>query len=432
MYMLQEQVSEFLAVKSFKRKYPDLERRDIDPKERNYLREKGVVSEIQVNLGLTALKTDEVLDLMAKDYPDKYKDYASVLHERERQSITNKHKEYEAPAVDAGKIKEYIKKAVKQASEFNMLFNRERKEERQAYYDMQTSIFQVPTGRMLKMPKEATKVGAYPVALIPGQFQEYYRKYSSDELNYFPINTAIYGPPLPPELIVGDGEDSEDSSVVDVPSVKDPNDSNSDSSSTGSGSTSSDSDSDMGQSSKQEAKKTTNGEYKPPESECKEDKVKKVSKLEAGKELEAEIKPGAENVETDTSKKEPKDIPDAVCGICLKGKDSSKKKFSEQLVHCSQCDNSGHPTCLQMNDSLVHVIKTYPWQCMECKTCTLCGDPTHEDKMMFCDDCDRGHHTFCVGLKSIPTGQWTCESCRKDISSTPTTTRSGRKTGRRK
>ena len=34
-----------------------------------------------------------------------------------------------------------------------------------------------PTGPMKKLPPEATKVGAYPVALIPGQFQDYYRKY---------------------------------------------------------------------------------------------------------------------------------------------------------------------------------------------------------------------------------------------------------------
>ena len=37
--------------------------------------------------------------------------------------------------------------------------------------------------------------------------------------------------------------------------------------------------------------------------------------------------------------------------------------------------------------------------------------------MLFCDQCDRGYHTFCVGLKSLPTGKWECVSCRGD--STP-------------
>lgn len=65
----------------------------------------------------------------------------------------------------------------------------------------------------------------------------------------------------------------------------------------------------------------------------------------------------------------------------------------------------GHPSCLDMGQELVSVIQTYHWQCMECKTCTVCQQPHHEDEMMFCDKCDRGYHTFCVGMDSIPTGE---------------------------
>lgn len=54
---------------------------------------------------------------------------------------------------------------------------------------------------------------------------------------------------------------------------------------------------------------------------------------------------------------------------------------------------------------LVSMIKTYPWQCMECKACVVCGQPHHEEEMMFCDVCDRGYHTFCVGLGAIPSGK---------------------------
>lgn len=66
----------------------------------------------------------------------------------------------------------------------------------------------------------------------------------------------------------------------------------------------------------------------------------------------------------------------------------------------------GHPSCLDMSGELVSVIQTYSWQCMECKTCTVCQQPHHEEEMMFCDKCDRGYHTFCVGMDSIPTGTW--------------------------
>ena len=32
-------------------------------------------------------------------------------------------------------------------------------------------------------------------------------------------------------------------------------------------------------------------------------------------------------------------------------------------------------------------------------------DPADEDKMLFCDLCDRGYHIYCVGLKAIPSGR---------------------------
>ena len=35
-----------------------------------------------------------------------------------------------------------------------------------------------------------------------------------------------------------------------------------------------------------------------------------------------------------------------------------------------------------MNTQLVVVIQTYPWQCMECKTCIVCRDPFDEVNKM--------------------------------------------------
>jgi hypothetical protein len=31
--------------------------------------------------------------------------------------------------------------------------------------------------------------------------------------------------------------------------------------------------------------------------------------------------------------------------------------------------------------------------------------------MMFCDRCDRGYHSYCVGLEAIPDGSWQCSAC---------------------
>lgn len=42
--------------------------------------------------------------------------------------------------VEPSKVPEYIKKAAKKAAEFNSNFNRERMEERRAYFDLQTHV----------------------------------------------------------------------------------------------------------------------------------------------------------------------------------------------------------------------------------------------------------------------------------------------------
>lgn len=49
--MIQEQISEYLGVKSFKRKYPRIKRRPVDMEERNYLQENGFVSENMCDMG---------------------------------------------------------------------------------------------------------------------------------------------------------------------------------------------------------------------------------------------------------------------------------------------------------------------------------------------------------------------------------------------
>ncbi|XP_059907334.1 bromodomain adjacent to zinc finger domain protein 1A isoform X2 [Gadus macrocephalus] len=46
-----------------------------------------------------------------------------------------------------------------------------------------------------------------------------------------------------------------------------------------------------------------------------------------------------------------------------------------------------------------------------CKICRRKGD---SDAMLLCDGCDRGHHMHCLRprLKSVPSGDWFCPSCR--------------------
>uniref|UniRef100_A0A8C5QBM6 PHD finger protein 10 n=1 Tax=Leptobrachium leishanense TaxID=445787 RepID=A0A8C5QBM6_9ANUR len=412
--MLQEQVSEYLGVTSFKRKYPDLERRDLSHKEKLYLRELNVITETQCTLGLTALRSDEVIDLMIKEYPSKHAEYSVILQEKERQRITDHYKEYSITTgeiqnevcdqdetgkqmqqqntqkVEPSKVPEYIKKAAKKAAEFNSNLNRERMEERRAYFDLQTHVIQVPKGKYKILPSEITKVSPYPVSLIPGQFQEYYKRYSPNELRYLPLNTALYEPPLDPldpELLVLDSDGDSD----EVEECRNEKKKIKGSSGGSSGNVS------EGEITQQE----------PPQEDSFQGNSKKKEKSTPKKE-------GTKRsvLSKSVSGYKPKSNPNAICGICLRGKDVTKKTRAEKLIHCSQCDNSGHPSCLDMSSELVAVIKKYPWQCMECKTCIICGQPHHEEEMMFCDHCDRGYHTFCVGLGALPSGPWICDCCQ--------------------
>lgn len=102
------------------------------------------------------------------------------------------------------------------------------------------------------------------------------------------------------------------------------------------------------------------------------------------------------------------------CDFCLGDAENNKKTgAAEELIGCSECGNSGHPTCLQFTSNMIISVKKYPWQCMECKSCTLCGTSENDDKLLFCDDCDRGYHMYCLvpPMKEAPEGSWSCSIC---------------------
>lgn len=182
-YMIQEQIAEYLGVKSFKRKYPDLPRRTVEMEERNYLMEKGLVSEKMCDLGLTAVLASDVLDIMCNDFYDKFELYKKYLQERQIRDSSLRHKALQQDkVVRTGHIRDI---AMHSASSWNMHFNRERKEDRRQCLDLQSLVVQMPENKRMKMTSTVNAISKpthYPVALVPGQFQEYYRSYSSQEL----------------------------------------------------------------------------------------------------------------------------------------------------------------------------------------------------------------------------------------------------------
>ncbi|XP_045455686.1 zinc finger protein ubi-d4 A [Melitaea cinxia] len=118
--------------------------------------------------------------------------------------------------------------------------------------------------------------------------------------------------------------------------------------------------------------------------------------------------------------KEPvkKASPSPYCDFCL-GDDRQNKKTGtpEELVSCSDCGRSGHPTCLQFTVNMIVSVRKYRWQCIECKCCSVCGTSDNDDQLLFCDDCDRGYHMYCLAppLDTPPEGSWSCALCIKEF-----------------
>nr|CAD7573432.1 unnamed protein product [Timema californicum] len=106
--------------------------------------------------------------------------------------------------------------------------------------------------------------------------------------------------------------------------------------------------------------------------------------------------------------------PSPYCDFCLGDASENKKTGqSEELVSCSDCGRSGHPSCLQFTANMIISVRKYRWQCIECKCCSICGTSDNDDQLLFCDDCDRGYHMYCLSppLPTPPEGSWSCRLC---------------------
>ncbi|XP_060819015.1 uncharacterized protein LOC132908753 isoform X2 [Bombus pascuorum] len=351
-FMIQEQISQYLGVKSFKRKYPDLKRRVVDMEERNYLRENGLVSEAMCDMGLTAICSSEVLDVMCSDFPDQYEEYRKHMREKQVKEHSKKQKELTAAANAEKNRIDLAEMAVQSALSWNISLNKARRENRKCSLDLQTFTIHVP--KKQQEVESERRIGHYPVALIPGQYTDYYREYTPAELRYYPLNTVLYGPMRPNER------------KFDSQSEGSQSDTDSDSSSDDSSSTSS------------EGTQDTEGSQSTMD------------------DVDMEI----------TNRKDEIKLK---CKMCLKTLNKHSK--NEVLIQCGTCNGHVHPSCIDLTLDMVPHIQSYAWQCTDCKTCAQCHDPADEDKMLFCDMCDRGYHIYCVGLRRVPQGRWHCQEC---------------------
>ncbi|XP_022245714.1 histone acetyltransferase KAT6B-like [Limulus polyphemus] len=108
-----------------------------------------------------------------------------------------------------------------------------------------------------------------------------------------------------------------------------------------------------------------------------------------------------------------KAVPIPLCSFCRGTAESNREGISEELISCADCGNSGHPNCLKYSPELTARVLNTRWQCIECKTCKVCGSRNQAEDLLFCDSCDQGFHMGCLKppLTKMPKGSWSCEPC---------------------
>ncbi|KAJ3333798.1 hypothetical protein HDU93_008372, partial [Gonapodya sp. JEL0774] len=113
-----------------------------------------------------------------------------------------------------------------------------------------------------------------------------------------------------------------------------------------------------------------------------------------------------------TSRKGPEPPKPCVdCGLALtelpepkvknpEDEDQEDHPISDVVVRCAVCKNGHHAYCAELYEpALLAKLVTYPWQCNDCKLCVVCREAGDESKLLMCDDCDRGYHTYCLDSK---------------------------------
>uniref|UniRef100_A0A0A9Z0R0 PHD finger protein 10 n=1 Tax=Lygus hesperus TaxID=30085 RepID=A0A0A9Z0R0_LYGHE len=378
LFMIQEQVSLYLGVKSFKRKYPGLKRRPVEAEERTFLEDSGLVPKSMCDLGLTAVGSAEILDIMFQDFPEKYEEFRK--HVRDKQAREASFKQRAAIGLqrkDGTKV-EPREQALEAVAAWNANLNRERREERRCALDLQTFTVHYPKLDRETMKRPVPKIGLYPVAVIPGQFCDHYKKYTPNELMYFPVNTVLYGP-LRPNERQRDGSDDGSGSES----------SSSSSSSSSSGESSSESESEGEDPARC---KMCNGTKKKNKDSIPEVLLTCVQCKSCYhptcKEFTPEMIVHLTKYEWQCT----------ACKKCTKCRDPNLK---DRIMSCQLCDRGYHLSCIG--------LKKMPegrWHCTVCAYCSSCGsrNPGGSD----------WQHEFKKGEKGIKIYQRTlCTPCFK-------------------
>uniref|UniRef100_A0A1A9ZKU2 PHD-type domain-containing protein n=1 Tax=Glossina pallidipes TaxID=7398 RepID=A0A1A9ZKU2_GLOPL len=101
----------------------------------------------------------------------------------------------------------------------------------------------------------------------------------------------------------------------------------------------------------------------------------------------------------------------SICSVCQRPQNRNLKDMPELFIQCYTCRRKVHSSCVEMPHRMAVRVRNYNWQCVDCKCCVKCKRRQDQNKMLFCEQCDRGYHIYCLGVKAVPDYRWSCERC---------------------
>lgn len=92
--------------------------------ERDFIRESCLASEAMCDMGLTAVKSEDILDIMYTDFQNKYEEYCKHQRDRQAKDVSNKQKALSLAASQEKNKLDIVEQAVQSAFQWNATFNK--------------------------------------------------------------------------------------------------------------------------------------------------------------------------------------------------------------------------------------------------------------------------------------------------------------------
>lgn len=102
-----------------------------------------------------------------------------------------------------------------------------------------------------------------------------------------------------------------------------------------------------------------------------------------------------------------------ICSFCHGALRSNRNGLSENMLTCSECGISAHPSCLSYSPELAARLLNSRWQCTECRSCRICNRRDNMKTMLSCNCCQQSYHSNCLQppVSKNLKGTWRCRSC---------------------